>query len=98
MTEKLRLHTAPYEPTEMPNLTETPLTFDAARPYRGRSLAERHISLADNAVRRSIYAAETLLETFLDVHVHGRYGSVEHLDFYMAVSGDDLARLARGPK
>lgn len=61
------------------------------------SLTERHMILADYT-RRAHRMRTSTLEKSIARTWSGDYQKPEHLDFLSAISGDDLARLARGPQ
>lgn len=58
-----------------------------------RTLAERHLLLADNT--RTGRLSDIECEEGIEIDIrNGKYRSVEFMDFVQAVSGDDLARIA----
>lgn len=62
------------------------------------SLAERNMKLADHTRFAHLMQATSLEKGINRIWESPEYMHPEHLDFLSAISGDDLARLTRGPK
>lgn len=62
------------------------------------SLVERNMKLADQTRFAHLMHTSTLEQSIARTWTSPEYTRPEHLDFLSAISGDDLARLTRGPK
>lgn len=62
------------------------------------SLAEHNVKLADHTQHAHLMHTTSLERGFARIWVDPKFSHPEHLDFLSTISGDDLARLTRGPK
>lgn len=62
------------------------------------SLVERNMKLADYTQHAHLMRTTSLERGIARIWESPEYMHPEHLDFLSAISGDDLARLTRGPK